>query len=72
MILSADYSQIELRMLAHLSGDEKLVQAYNDGVDIHALTAAAVFGKLPSEVTADERRRAKRRKLRRPVWNDAF
>ncbi len=58
-ILSADYSQIELRMLAHLSGDEKLVQAYNDGVDIHALTAAAVFGKLPSEVTADERRRAK-------------
>lgn len=59
VILSADYSQIELRMLAHLSGDEKLVQAYNDGVDIHALTAAAVFGKLPSEVTADERRRAK-------------
>ncbi len=59
VILSADYSQIELRMLAHLSGDEKLVQAYNDGVDIHALTAAAVFGKLSSEVTADERRRAK-------------
>lgn len=59
VILSADYSQIELRMLAHLSGDEKLVRAYNEGVDIHALTAAAVFRKHPSEVTADERRRAK-------------
>lgn len=59
VILSADYSQIELRMLAHLSGDEKLIEAYNQGVDIHALTASAVFQKSPSEVTADERRRAK-------------
>ena len=59
VILSADYSQIELRMLAHLSEDEKLIEAYNSGMDIHALTASAVFGKAPSEVTADERRRAK-------------
>lgn len=59
VILSADYSQIELRMLAHLSEDEKLIEAYNSGTDIHALTAAAVFGKEPSAVTADERRRAK-------------
>ncbi|MBP5246271.1 MAG: DNA polymerase I [Fibrobacter sp.] len=59
VILSADYSQIELRMLAHLSEDEKLIEAYNSGMDIHALTASAVFGKDPSEVTADERRRAK-------------
>ena len=46
-------------MLAHLSEDEKLIEAYNSGMDIHALTASAVFGKAPSEVTADERRRAK-------------
>ncbi|PBC74810.1 DNA polymerase I [Fibrobacter intestinalis] len=59
VILSADYSQIELRMLAHLSEDEKLIEAYNSGTDIHALTAAAVFGKSPEEVSADERRRAK-------------
>ncbi len=59
VILSADYSQIELRMLAHLSGDEKLVEAYRKDIDIHTLTAASVFGKLPSEVTPDERRRAK-------------
>ncbi len=58
-ILSADYSQIELRMLAHLSGDEKLIEAYGNGMDIHALTASAVFQKSPAEVTADERRRAK-------------
>lgn len=59
VILSADYSQVELRMLAHLSGDEKLIEAYNEGIDIHALTAAAVFQKTPAEVSADERRRAK-------------
>ena len=57
--LSADYSQIELRLLAHLSGDEHLVAAFNSGADFHASTAARVFGVPVEEVTAQMRARAK-------------
>jgi DNA polymerase-1 len=55
----ADYSQIELRIMAHLSGDENLIEAFNAGQDIHAATAAKVFHKALEEVTSDERRKAK-------------
>lgn len=58
-ILSADYSQIELRLLAHMSGDENLIDAFNKGQDIHARTAAEVFGVPINEVTPDLRRKAK-------------
>jgi DNA polymerase I len=58
-ILSADYSQIELRVLAHLSGDPELVRAFREGEDIHARTAAAVFGVASELVTDDLRRQAK-------------
>jgi len=59
LLLSADYSQVELRLMAHLSGDESLIAAFEHGEDIHAATAAKLFGKELSEVTAEERRRAK-------------
>ena len=59
VFFSADYSQIELRIMAHLSKDENLVQAFLCGEDIHAATAAKIFHKDISEVTSDERRRAK-------------
>ena len=59
VILAVDYSQIELRLLAHLSGDEHLVRAFNEGEDFHAETAARVFGVPVSEVTPDLRSRAK-------------
>ena len=59
VFLAVDYSQIELRLLAHLSGDEHLVRAFNEGEDFHAETAARVFGVPVSEVTADLRSRAK-------------
>ncbi|MEG0788827.1 MAG: DNA polymerase I [Alistipes sp.] len=59
MLLSADYSQVELRLMAHLSGDESLIAAFAHGEDIHAATAAKLFGKELSEVTNDERRKAK-------------
>ena len=58
-LVSADYSQIELRLLAHFSGDEILRQAYNSGDDVHAQTAAKVFGVDISEVTSKMRREAK-------------
>jgi DNA polymerase-1 len=57
--LSADYSQIELRLLAHFSGDDHLCRAFLDGQDIHAATAAKIFHCPIGEVTADQRRRAK-------------
>jgi len=57
--VSADYSQIELRMMAHVSGDERLRQAFSSGEDIHASTAASVFGTSPAHVTPDMRRKAK-------------
>ncbi|MBR2774494.1 MAG: DNA polymerase I [Selenomonadaceae bacterium] len=58
-ILSADYSQIELRLLAHMSGDANLIDAFNRGQDIHARTAAEVFGVPIDDVTPDLRRKAK-------------
>mgnify|MGYP003293239274 CR=1 FL=1 len=54
-----DYSQIELRMLAHLSGDAALIESYKEGIDIHARTAAAIYGVPLEEVTSDMRRDAK-------------
>ena len=59
LFVSADYSQIELRLLAHLSADENLVAAFNSGADFHASTAARVFGVPPEEVTPEMRSRAK-------------
>lgn len=59
LLLSADYSQVELRLMAHLSGDESLIAAFEHGEDIHAATAARLFGKPLGEVTPEERRRAK-------------
>lgn len=59
LLLSADYSQVELRLMAHLSGDEFLCEAFRNGEDIHAATAAKIFGKAIDEVTTEERRRAK-------------
>ncbi|MBQ7855821.1 MAG: DNA polymerase I [Alistipes sp.] len=59
LLLSADYSQVELRLMAHLSGDDSLREAFLHGEDIHAATAAKIFKKPLSEVTAEERRRAK-------------
>ncbi len=59
LILSADYSQIELRMMAHISGDLGLREAFTRGEDIHATTAAGIFGVPSSEVTRDMRRKAK-------------
>jgi DNA polymerase-1 len=58
-LLSADYSQIDLRSLAHLSGDEALVAAFEKGEDIHTTTASRVFGVTPNQVTPDMRRAAK-------------
>ncbi len=58
-IVSADYSQIELRIMAHISGDASLLRAFAQGEDIHRATAAEVFGVTPLEVTADQRRIAK-------------
>jgi DNA polymerase-1 len=58
-LVSADYSQIELRIMAHLSGDESLLRAFANGEDIHRATAAEVFGATPLDVTSDQRRIAK-------------
>ncbi|MBS5709908.1 MAG: DNA polymerase I, partial [Veillonella sp.] len=58
-LVSADYSQIELRILAHLSGDEALIKAFVDGKDIHRFTAAEVLGKSQEDVTSEERSHAK-------------
>jgi DNA polymerase-1 len=59
VIVSADYSQIELRILAHLSGDQGLVDAFTSGADFHQATAARVFGLDPADIDAEHRRRAK-------------
>ena len=58
-MLALDYSQIELRIMAHLSADESLLQAFADGLDVHRATAAEVFGAALDEVSADQRRAAK-------------
>lgn len=57
--VGADYSQVELRLLAHMSGDEELIRGFLEGEDIHAATACGVFGVTPSGVTPELRRRAK-------------
>jgi DNA polymerase-1 len=59
VIMAADYSQIELRIMAHLSHDEGLLKAFRDGLDVHRATAAEVLGITPDEVTSDQRRAAK-------------
>ena len=59
VLVAADYSQIELRIMAHLSGDDGLINAFNNGIDIHSSTAAEVFGGDPGTVEAEQRRRAK-------------
>ena len=59
VLVSADYSQIELRIMAHLSKDPSLIEAFREGHDIHAATAARIYHKTISEVTKDERRKAK-------------
>jgi DNA polymerase-1 len=59
IIISADYSQIELRIMAHLSGDPHMTQAFLDGKDVHTATAAKIFGVPEDEVTKEQRRRAK-------------
>ncbi len=58
-IIAADYSQIELRIMAHLSGDDTLVAAFSDGLDIHRATAAEIFDTALSEVTDEQRRHSK-------------
>ena len=58
-LLVADYNQIELRVLAHIAGDEVLIEAFQSGEDVHSTTAAAVFGVAPELVTSDQRRAAK-------------
>lgn len=59
LLLSADYSQVELRLMAHLSGDRNLLEAFRNGEDIHSATAALLFGVPIAEVTPDQRRKAK-------------
>ena len=59
LIASADYSQIELRIMAHLSGDEALLKAFREGLDVHKATAAEVFGVSVEDVTSEQRRYAK-------------
>lgn len=59
VIVSADYSQIELRIMAHISGDENLLRAFAEGEDIHRATAAEIFGAGPQDVTSEQRRYAK-------------
>ena len=59
LLLSADYSQIELRIMAHMSGDAVLREAFDTGADVHARTASVLFATPPEEVTPDQRRQAK-------------
>ena len=58
-VMAADYSQIELRIMAHLSGDEGLLRAFHEGGDVHRATAAEVFGVPPEDITTNQRRAAK-------------
>jgi len=59
VIASADYSQIELRIMAHISGDASLLRAFHDGIDVHRATASEVFGVAVNEVSSEQRRYAK-------------
>ena len=60
LFFSADYSQIELRVMAHLSGDENMQEAFREGYDIHAATAAKIYHETMDSVTRDQRTKAKR------------
>ena len=71
-ILSADYAQIELRILASLAGDEAMMGAFREGTDIHTITAARVFHCTPEEVTKDQRRKAKEVNYGIPYGVSAF
>ena len=68
-LFTADYSQIELRVLAHMSQDEKLIEAFHEGADIHTRTAADVFGVEIDEVTSEMRRCCKSGELWNYLWN---
>lgn len=59
VIMSADYSQIELRVMAHLCGDEHMTQAFREGVDVHSVTASKIFSRPLEQITSEERRIAK-------------
>ena len=59
LLVGADYSQIELRLLAHMSGDEAMIEAFRSGADIHAITASEVFGISPDQLTPNQRSAAK-------------
>ena len=59
LIVAADYSQIELRIMAHLSGDQTLVHAFNNNLDIHRATAAEIFSEDLDNVSGEQRRHAK-------------
>ena len=59
VFVDADYSQIELRVFAHISGDKNMIKAFKDGVDIHREVASKVFGKSLDEITSEERTKAK-------------
>ncbi len=59
VLVDADYSQIELRLLAHMAGDERMIEAFRSGADFHTVTAAQVFGVAPEQVTHEMRRSAK-------------
>lgn len=68
IFVDADYSQIELRILAHMSGDEMLIQAYREAQDIHRMTASQVF-HTPFEEVTDLQRRSKGSQLWDRLWN---
>ncbi|MBQ1965032.1 MAG: DNA polymerase I, partial [Tidjanibacter sp.] len=59
VLIAADYSQVELRLMAHMSGDKAMIEAFSNGEDIHRDTAARLFHVAPEEVTSDQRRKAK-------------
>ena len=71
-ILAADYSQIELRIMAHLSGDPGLLTAFQEGQDVHRATAAEVFEVALDEVSGDQRRKAKAINFRPDLWHVRF
>src|SRR3546814_18021666 len=70
LLLAIDYSQIELRLMAHFSGDPRLQAAFRDGLDIHQATAAEVFGLPLDQVGGDQRRAAKARSEERRVGKE--
>ena len=69
VLISADYSQIELRLVAHIAGEESMIAAFRNGVDIHAQTASEVFGVPLEDMTSETRRRAKGDQFRYHLWH---